>query len=866
MTVWSAQHSTYNMRYAWRVICALILSVVVITTLFALSDIAKAAPGTISFSARLRNATGGVVADGHYNVEFRLYSQGSGGTPVWSETYHDANGATPGQDARLRVANGYLGAQLGSQTAFPASINWSGNLWLTMNIGGTEQIANPVNIQWDGEMSPRIQLSAVPYAMSAGSLGGRTADQLVQLGQGVQTDASDNSSVFINKTGSGNLMQLQRNGNDEFTIAGNGDLTLGSGGDKTISIATSAPDTAGRELAIRAGSGGSGGGSDGGNLVLQAGDAGGANGGGGNVIISGGSANGEGPPGLVIIDTPTFSTTTNDDACYTEGGLVDSSCSITQSSVDSSAAVIVGFSAIEQTAHLPEPTNKTAGRIIYVIAADDSEDFSLSYSETDPEKKITLQKNTAATMIWSGSSWVTVSGSASTPPNLQDVYDNSDGELVLNGDSETGGLVIRSGNTNSTDEKILEVQNSSSGSILSINSQVTSGSELATDGAVVDAENFSSNWQAVGEATVTQRTDEGHSDESSAQLVATSSADGMRNNLQAALEPATTYRVSFYAKAVSSQLDNLSVFYDTIEENLLECTNYSTQSVGTDQWKLVSCEITTTTAQATNSSIVIRDGASESYALLVDDLSVTKKPVSSQNVKVGNDREGEDATLFTLDQSSAPPAEANNEALLGSMYYDTTIGKVQCLEADGWGDCSSSPDTFVTISPQYAGAVMNGADIGRISSDICSGSLGINDGSDSQPEVCGQDETYNFYGWTSEESTSQTRSIYVTYQLPDNFSGFVPGSTSIMGRTDGTASVTYQAYRDNGASLTPCGMPVNTATGEMTSWNRGMADGSSDPAICDFEAGQSIYFRIDLVASNNHNAYVSNIDFTFNNK
>lgn len=47
---------------------------------------------------------------------------------------------------------------------------------------------------------------------------------------------------------------------------------------------------------------------------------------------------------------------------------------------------------------------------------------------------------------------------------------------------------------------------------------------------------------------------------------------------------------------------------------------------------------------------------------------------------------------------------------------------------------------------------------------------------------------------------------------------------------------------------------------------KGVADGSSDPTLCDFEAGDSIFFRIDLVASNNKNAYVSNINFTFSNK
>ncbi len=141
----------------------------------------------MSFTARLKNANGSIVADGSYNVEFKLYNQASDGTALWTERYYDENGATAGEDYRVKVVNGYLSVKLGSRTPFGA-INWDDNLWLTMNIGGVEQTATPTN--WDGEMSPRIQLTATPYSMNSGAVGGKKADQLVQLGQGLQTDNS----------------------------------------------------------------------------------------------------------------------------------------------------------------------------------------------------------------------------------------------------------------------------------------------------------------------------------------------------------------------------------------------------------------------------------------------------------------------------------------------------------------------------------------------------------------------------------------------------------------------------------------------------------------------------------------------------
>lgn len=122
---------------------------------------------TLNFQARLEGAAGNIVADGYYNVEFKLYSVSSGGSALWTETYYDSNGATAGNDNRIQVRNGYVSASLGSQTAFPGTINWDQDLWITMNIGGTTQTATPT---WDGEMSPRLKLTGVPYAFKAGQL------------------------------------------------------------------------------------------------------------------------------------------------------------------------------------------------------------------------------------------------------------------------------------------------------------------------------------------------------------------------------------------------------------------------------------------------------------------------------------------------------------------------------------------------------------------------------------------------------------------------------------------------------------------------------------------------------------------------
>lgn len=235
-------------------------------------------------------------------------------------------------------------------------------------------------------------------------------------------------------------------------------------------------------------------------------------------------------------------------------------------------------------------------------------------------------------------------------------------------------------------------------------------------------------------------------------------------------------------------------------------------------------------------------------------------------VQVGDGTDDSEVTLLSLDKASSAPA-VSDDSLLGSMYYDTTLGKVQCYEADGWGACGAAPDTFITLSPEYSNAVMNGSSSGTMSSDICSDTLNINDGSSGQPTICDTNETYNFYKWTSGETTSQTKSIYVTYQLPTNFKNFVSNQTSLMGRVGSSddAGVSYQIYRNNSSNgLTACGSAVSTTT--ENAWQKTVATSGADPASCSFAAGDSIVFRINLSAKDDAKAYVSNLNFVFSNQ
>lgn len=283
-------------RRFWRVgLLPLILLSVLFVVFASVRPASAAINGQINFQGKLTNPDGTNVTDGNYSILFTIYEGGTelgGGTVVWDETQTVAV-----DDGVFRVALGSV------DTTLPTAVNFgSDTIYLSLKVGA------------DPEMSPRVRFTASPYAFNASRLGGLASGSFVQLGQisGAtgQTDASTNSAIFINKTSTGNQLQLQSGGVNVFTVANAGDLTFGQNAAKTISVQQTSTNAAGRNLTVAAGQGGAGASANaGGNLVLQAGAGGGTNGAGGNLTLAGGAGSGSGATGSVIVKNPANSTT-----------------------------------------------------------------------------------------------------------------------------------------------------------------------------------------------------------------------------------------------------------------------------------------------------------------------------------------------------------------------------------------------------------------------------------------------------------------------------------------------------------------------------------------------------------------------------
>lgn len=194
------------------------------------------------------------------------------------------------------------------------------------------------------------------------------------------------------------------------------------------------------------------------------------------------------------------------------------------------------------------------------------------------------------------------------------------------------------------------------------------------------------------------------------------------------------------------------------------------------------------------------------------------------------------------------------------MYYDTTLGKMQCYEASGWGYCGASPDVSVNLIPEYTGAVLDGTGIGTLTSDLCGnvGALSINTG------LCSPGQTFNYYSWNTIQPTTQSYSIYIRYQLPATYKSIdVSNPITLTARstdvtTPGTGSglqngVRYSLYDASGVA---CATNTQVTTSANT-WQ----SVSITPSGCTLAANTIVLFKIDVSATNSSSAYVSNLSF-----
>jgi hypothetical protein len=137
---------------------------------------------TIAYQGRLADANGNPLT-GTYNMIFRLYAVPTGGAPLWEEQWTGSNG--------VWVSDGLFNVMLGSLHAIDQSV-----------IAGHDQLWLGITVGTDDEMTPRVQLGSVPFAMQALTVPDGSVTT-AKIADGAVTQAKLASDVNLFKVQSG---------------------------------------------------------------------------------------------------------------------------------------------------------------------------------------------------------------------------------------------------------------------------------------------------------------------------------------------------------------------------------------------------------------------------------------------------------------------------------------------------------------------------------------------------------------------------------------------------------------------------------------------------------------------------------------
>ncbi len=165
----------------------------------------------INYQGKLANSSGVAVADGTYQMVFRLYTVATSGTAIWTEAWAGVN--------EVPVVNGLFSVMLGTSSS-TSNINFNQTLYLGVTIEG------------DSEMTPRKILGAVPAAFEAKNsqtVGGVASTSLVRNDQASTISTSTASTLLtVTQNGVGDILNLFDGGTEVFSVIDGGNVGIGS--------------------------------------------------------------------------------------------------------------------------------------------------------------------------------------------------------------------------------------------------------------------------------------------------------------------------------------------------------------------------------------------------------------------------------------------------------------------------------------------------------------------------------------------------------------------------------------------------------------------------------------------------------------
>ncbi|MFH1458646.1 MAG: hypothetical protein ABIG31_05760 [Candidatus Omnitrophota bacterium] len=170
-------------------------------------------PQEIFFQARLAGKNGNIVV-GRHKFKFRLYTSFSGSSPIWNET-----------QSLVSSSLGIFSCYMGSVTSFPADMNFNSLYYLSVEVDN------------DGEMSPRLKLVPALNSLNTRRLDGLSSSQFLRSDVAMTMAGPLTFSNYLSQTYSGtNAGAMNINYNPAFGTYNAMDVTYGAGGGTGVAL------------------------------------------------------------------------------------------------------------------------------------------------------------------------------------------------------------------------------------------------------------------------------------------------------------------------------------------------------------------------------------------------------------------------------------------------------------------------------------------------------------------------------------------------------------------------------------------------------------------------------------------------------
>ncbi len=175
-------------------------------------------PYKINFQGYLRDSSNQTLADGDYNMTFRLYDATENGTVMWTGIRQETT--------RVAVVNGYFSVQLGDTSPLSPTLFDGSDLYLEIELPtpatatcATNGCAN----YSEGPMTPRQRIASAAYAINADQLDGYDASEFAigagnNMFTGMNTFRTDNSAAFAIQNANSDSLLVANTSTMQVTI------------------------------------------------------------------------------------------------------------------------------------------------------------------------------------------------------------------------------------------------------------------------------------------------------------------------------------------------------------------------------------------------------------------------------------------------------------------------------------------------------------------------------------------------------------------------------------------------------------------------------------------------------------------------